>query len=1043
MKNLYGTRILQDGDTGDDVKDLQIKIVMFGSTGKPVPCNGTFCANTKDAVIKFRKEFDLAEKEIVDSEMFEAIDKWAESSRDTMQKIIEKYKCNHSNVTGSDKTNCDKLWNDHVSGKLALNAGGTAGNTSTCTGFGNNLSKVALTKSKKYEFRYNQDTIERPGIDKILYWMIMGMLKIYDISTLQINNGYRCNYKYFYIQKEWGPAALTNHTGHAIDFLIPGSDITRPNGEKLTSKSSKATHCNEIRDDLKTFGVSETFDSSTKNRPRSEPRARDNGTIRKWVHLDTTVYEHHEYIQSVDSAILPMSAGMSNGYSLPVDIKDVDTTQEVTKEFINKYYTHNEQEFEGGYFPVGGNTSWHSGVHIIADDGAPVRAVADGEIICARMPVADPNQDKLTYGSRNFVMIKHNTNEKIWYSVYYHLKSTSFDSEEAKEVVWWKSKSLKVTKNRNLRVIPGDKKEDIIRTIDTKNGPVTCEILDLDGDWIEVQDPETDRVGFVLFASDRMEIIDSVSQHYKDCFSEGDHVVQINENVSAGDIIGYVGEGIVLEDKKPSKKPLLHWTILSNELFDPNWLQVSDTDDDYTCNSKVLVKLVDKNDDEKITVPEVIEYYGNEENAKKIRPYACKFTSEWAVDWKKFASKMKAEGVRAVPATLQMYNFWKDAADCDSDVLKDGSVWHYNPITFLEKLLFATTRATFSELFEPDKTFPLPTKLKKLGKKIGNYLSGATIKYVHFILHSGVEGDTLDAKELSQKRAEIIEGYFKPSVDFFKKHIGKDKEWGDRERKIMMSYLKNPDGKSYGLFPANDDPVDDKFKEIVRAYQEDYSLGVDGDFGKGSLTKAVELLLEEIGMNELPEIVVTVAGDNHKEESESQGSEDSNNSESNESSQEDNSEDAAPSKIMEVILWKDEIEPAVDQYEGDAAGVYEKWQSVINLELEDALTNAQFGIELYRPDDAKLKDDKFECVVDGGSKFKMNINNNGSPAILTVKGMKVSNDSLITLIRYPAEKLEAQYIFKDIPYSALTGDDPDIGYFENEESEGENNETTA
>lgn len=737
----------------------------------------------------------------------------------------------------------------------------------------------------------------------------------------------------------------------------------------------------------------------------------DTSIRRKTFADNITKYDSNSVViegtRSVNYLLLPVSdlAVLPESYSLPVDIANVDTTKEVTKEFINKYYTHNEQEFDGGYFPVGGNTSWHGGVHIIATDGAPVRAVADGEIVCARVPVTDPNQDKLNYGSRNFVMIKHSTNDKTWFSVYYHLKSTSFDSEEAKSVVWWKCKSLKLKKNRNFRKVPGSAQNEVIRLIEASDAsPVECEIIKQDGKWIEVRDPQDGQVGFIYFAADRMEIIEeSVSDEWKDKFSEGDGIFQVNKKVKSGDIIGYVGEGVILEDNKPVKKPLLHWTILSNDLFDPNWNQVTDTDDDYTCNSVALVNLVDKNDDEKITVPEVIEFYSNEENAKKIRPYACKFTSEWAVDWKKFATRMQEEGVRAVPATLELYNFWKDAAKCDDGIASDGNVWHYNPITFLEKLLFATARATFTELFQADKTFPLPAKLKKLGKKIGSYLSNNTIKNLHFILHSGIEGDTLDAKELSQKRAEVIEGYFKPNKDFFAGEgmfHAKKPGWGDRERKIMMSFVKNPDGKSYGSFPANDDPIDEAFKDIVRQYQKDYSLGVDGGFGPESLTKAIELLLEETGLNELPEIVVTVAGDNHPEES----SEDENadaSGDTNESSDSspEGEDTASPKRIMEVILWKDNIEPAVDEYEWDAAGVYEKWGNSVTIEIQNDRPIGN-GVWFENSEDAPFYDEDSIVLLSGGTevqRFKISERTKEEDGYLFLPFNKISSGENYTL----------------------------------------------
>ena len=279
----YGSRTLTLVDPplkGDDVRALQQKIVFFGSEDKPVSCNGVFDADTKAAVEKFQDTFDLEVTGVADGTLYQAIYTWGQDMLPHLDAFLEDYKCDCiASATGIHKTGSEGLWEDRVEGEIDLYDGGTAGSAATCSGFGNGLqSRVVLTNQGTYTFRtYTSAYEENPGIDRTLVWLVMGVMKLYGITELQINDGYRCNYSYFRINKLYN-ASLSNHTGHAIDFLVPnGLGATRPNGEALSEwngseRSTRIDHCNEIRDDLKAFGFVETGWSSASNAPRLEPR---------------------------------------------------------------------------------------------------------------------------------------------------------------------------------------------------------------------------------------------------------------------------------------------------------------------------------------------------------------------------------------------------------------------------------------------------------------------------------------------------------------------------------------------------------------------------------------------------------------------------------------------------------------------------------------------------------------------------------------------------------------------------------------------------
>jgi N-acetylmuramoyl-L-alanine amidase len=82
---------------------------------------------------------------------------------------------------------------------------------------------------------------------------------------------------------------------------------------------------------------------------------------------------------------------------------DVPDDPDKTNDMANSLFENNENEGEGGYYPVGPfgqSRLWHGGVHLRAEKGAPVFAPFSGKIVAARMTDDGP------LGSRNFVLIR-------------------------------------------------------------------------------------------------------------------------------------------------------------------------------------------------------------------------------------------------------------------------------------------------------------------------------------------------------------------------------------------------------------------------------------------------------------------------------------------------------------------------------------------------------------------------------------------------------------------------------------------------------------
>ena len=84
-------------------------------------------------------------------------------------------------------------------------------------------------------------------------------------------------------------------------------------------------------------------------------------------------------------------------------------------------YTTNCENAGSGFYPMGLSRSWHGGVHLTADAGTPVRAIADGVIVAVRCAV-EPGGGP----SRNFVLVRHQVADgddvKVFHSLAMHLR---------------------------------------------------------------------------------------------------------------------------------------------------------------------------------------------------------------------------------------------------------------------------------------------------------------------------------------------------------------------------------------------------------------------------------------------------------------------------------------------------------------------------------------------------------------------------------------------------------------------------------------------
>ncbi len=109
----------------------------------------------------------------------------------------------------------------------------------------------------------------------------------------------------------------------------------------------------------------------------------------------------------------------------------------VLESLLDRYYL-NAESSEGGWYPIGVNQSWHSGIHLSAPEGTPILSMMEGTIVAVR------NVKMVDLGDPSFVLIKHEREETgpdgdprtvKWFSLYMHLEQM-MDPEKMATIPW-------------------------------------------------------------------------------------------------------------------------------------------------------------------------------------------------------------------------------------------------------------------------------------------------------------------------------------------------------------------------------------------------------------------------------------------------------------------------------------------------------------------------------------------------------------------------------------------------------------------------------
>lgn len=367
-----------------------------------------------------------------------------------------------------------------------------------------------------------------------------------------------------------------------------------------------------------------------------------------------------------------------------------------------------------GLFPIGMQGSWHGGIHLATGKGGSIHCCRDGVIVAARLPAKDTT--KPNHGSRNFVLVRHETQEGTpYWSLYMHLfpmPLSESDTNLQLAMPWLFHLTLKKieTGDTCLRAKPG-KSAPQIRLVELGESFLVLGHETVDGrTWYQVQSPKDKAEGWIA-KTERVQYATGIPELQQLLNGE---VVALNRPVKCATMLGSVDPGCV-----SGNTPYFHWEIFSKDVLPGDWQEACDKETvgrQWLNDPELLRKILNRNKMGTYTEPLTRESILHtcieplDANGKILRGCACKFVSEWAIDWSKAADEAKLDATEKAMVTkeFQPYSFWQDAIKAGvKDLPADGKVWHYHPREALNRLhpvVVGPKEKTVAELAQALKT---------------------------------------------------------------------------------------------------------------------------------------------------------------------------------------------------------------------------------------------------------------------------------------------------------------------------------------------------
>ena len=346
-----------------------------------------------------------------------------------------------------------------------------------------------------------------------------------------------------------------------------------------------------------------------------------------------------------------------------------------------------------GYFPLGMQGSWHGGIHLACDGDSSIHCCADGVVVAARLPSKDP--EKPVHGSRNFVLVRHETpDQQPYWSLYMHLRPnpcSESDSRIQLAMPWLFQLTLTKTEEGGTALRAGpDTQSAMVRTVATGESFAVLDTQTVGSRvWYHVQSPQDASRGWIA-KTERVTCAMGIPELQQ--LQKGD-VVALNRPIRYATCVGFADPGCHSGDVL-----YFHWEVFSKDPLPGNWQTVRDQDtqdrqwlDDPDLMRRILNRNKMGSYLEPLTPERIVHTCGEpmDDNGKILRGCAIQFKSEWSIEWSSAADEAKLESVQKnqVVKEFQPYSFWKDAVAAKVPELpSDGKVWHYNPREALNRL---------------------------------------------------------------------------------------------------------------------------------------------------------------------------------------------------------------------------------------------------------------------------------------------------------------------------------------------------------------------
>ena len=777
----YGGRILRLGiEDGLDIWNLQVKLIGWGSGTDnegignlmdPMRLSGKFDTTTRDAVMRFQQAHRIPVTGCVDGPTFRAIDREVALHPVVMSDL--RCPCVTGANDGPIPCQCAGMENTPPTPKKHEEEGKCNDGTGKTDGFGKGrfadkflLDDIKLgdgteLKDEKLDL---YDKQEYPGMDKAVLWAARAILhrtgiqKGTTFKQIKVVAGYRCWHDNYHNTDDsrWRHRRSTFHFGKAIEFYVLdyGCEPKKKDGVdqcpkcKALQETALAKCGFQLR--WQQPGRVSLAENEEAAAPPSTPFAVHVDTVRLHPRKDGKLdYSKADdfpqvFAQTDLDAANPLYNSTVTALSFPV-VLDSSVTDECPEPNLaaasdsgaaaveakllkiraaldprvtaSDDFFRNTETGKGGWFPVGASRIWHGGIHLYAAEGAPVHAIADGEIVGCRVGDGE-EQDN---GSRNFVVLRHTIKadgawkDKVFYSLYLHLDA---ETAKADADVRWRRELFQRSSAHVEALVPSPL--FAIQQVETKDrllakaGLGAGESAQTSGDAARAKTkddsfPDTDDWMIIK--------VTSPTDHYFFTKREGKDMGEKRDaltipadkamglekpiRVMAGEVLGRVAKKATADPIK-SMDSFLHLEVFAeSELPLDGAVKIDASAAAKLADRKAVLealsgdsaKLLPQAPDGVMTTKELAAVYSGPPYAAGLRSTQLKMPSAWSVEWKKALTDAKLYGfgdTDTLGTAWETYNWWKAVKDGKGNLpASPDTLYHYHPIALIMQLAYA------------------------------------------------------------------------------------------------------------------------------------------------------------------------------------------------------------------------------------------------------------------------------------------------------------------------------------------------------------------